>query len=110
MLLPACLSDKVVAPLVPENCDTLRGITYTKDIKPIYDANCNTSGCHNARDFRMTGGYNLSDYDNASGNTNETLLCAINRTGCQPMPKGGAKLSACTIKKIQTWADSGFAQ
>ena len=110
VLFSACLKDKVVAPTLPEVCDTAK-IGYAKDVKAILDANCNQSGCHNAKDYKSAGGYNFSDYDNATNYaTTDKFFCSIRHgSGCQPMPKNAAPLSDCEIKKLQIWADSGFA-
>ncbi|MFN0200989.1 MAG: hypothetical protein ACKVTZ_05685 [Bacteroidia bacterium] len=85
--------------------------TYTKSVKAILDNNCAFSGCHNAATKKE--GVNLEGYA-ASKNTfstNDLVLCSIHHgTGCEPMPKGGSKLSDSDIKKIDCWAKNGYKE
>jgi hypothetical protein len=84
--------------------------TYTKDVKPIYDARCATAGCHGATN--PAHNLNLSTYATAkSGFDAHATLCAINwGSGCDKMPTSGSQLSADEIKKITCWAKTGFTQ
>src|SRR3954465_9891220 len=60
LIVFSCTKDTGTAPkpvvAVPGFCDT---ITYTEDIKPIIDANCNS--CHG--DVSPSGGFPLTSYD-----------------------------------------------
>ncbi len=84
--------------------------TYTKDIKPIFDAKCATSGCHAA--VNPAHGLNLTTYEVSKRDFNaHAFLCSINQdSGCDKMPQGGSKLAADDIKKITCWSKNGFAQ
>lgn len=84
--------------------------TYTKDIKPIFDARCATSGCHAA--VNPAHNLNLSTYELSKRDFNvHALLCAINQdAGCEKMPQTGSKLAADDIKKITCWAKNSFPQ
>lgn len=84
--------------------------TYTKSIKSILDANCATSGCHNAA--TQENNLDLSSYAAAkSGFESQECLCSIHHgSGCNPMPKGGSKLSDAEIQQIDCWAKNGYKQ
>jgi hypothetical protein len=84
--------------------------TYTKDIKPIFDAKCATSGCHGA--INPAHALNLTTFELSKRDFNaHAFLCSINQdAGCDKMPQSGSKLAADDIKKITCWAKNGFAQ
>ncbi len=85
-------------------CNT-ENATYATDVLPVLQSNC--YGCHKS-DF-ASGGVNLEGYDQVKIYVNNgRLLGAINHLpGFSPMPKGGTKLPACDIEKIQKWIDAG---
>ncbi len=87
-------------------CDTAN-VSYSGTIKPIFDAMCNTSGCHDAAG--VGGGYNLSTHAGTMiAVTNGRLSGSINHlSGYNAMPKGLPKLSECEISKIDAWARQG---
>jgi hypothetical protein len=84
--------------------------TYTRDIKPIFDTKCATSGCHAATNPAHS--LNLATYDASKSQFNDhAMLCSINQdAGCSKMPQGGSKLPAADIKSITCWAKNGFPQ
>lgn len=84
-------------------------VSYTKDVKPIVDANCANS-CHSAANH--AGGIDLSSYEKVkaiSGQAN--FLGAVRHlAGYAPMPKKAPKLSDSTIKVLSCWVSSGAPQ
>ena len=76
--------------------------TYNNDIKAIYDANCATSGCHNAS--HHAAGIDLSSYSAAASANNDDILGSVeHKSGYSAMPQGAGKLSDTQIKKIYCW-------
>lgn len=100
--LCGCYNDNKEAlyPTPQVTCDTVN-VTFTKDVMPILTTYCNLSGCHNA-----TGVINFTTYEGIKPFAASSLLPDINWTG-NPMPKNGAKLSDCNIKKITRWVNQG---
>jgi uncharacterized membrane protein len=88
-------------------CDT----TVTKfstQVKPILQSNCLM--CHsNAAAQSSGGGIKLQDYaDFKIYAMNGRLMGTINHSaGFSQMPKGGGKLTDCSILIIQTWITKG---
>lgn len=82
------------------DCTTMQ-VTYTSTIKAIIDANCISSGCHNAGS--LNGNY--TEYDGLLIRVkNGTLSKRVLYT--KDMPKNGT-LSLEDRKKIKCWIDSG---
>jgi mono/diheme cytochrome c family protein len=84
--------------------------TYTGQVKPILDAKCATSGCHN--DVSKAKGIDLSNYGQTKAYAgNASFLGSIEHTGgYEPMPLNGAKLSDAEIKLIACWIKNGMIQ
>ncbi len=84
--------------------------TYTTDIKPIMDANCALSGCHNAAS--REAGFDLSNYNGVvSASASAAFLGAIEHLSrYDAMPRNASKLDDALIKKIYCWANNGKAQ
>ncbi|MCB9262274.1 MAG: hypothetical protein H6607_07865 [Flavobacteriales bacterium] len=97
--------------LYPTNstsCDT-SNITYSVTIKGILLNNA-CMGCHNQTVFASSGGnVNLDGYSNVKSYIdNGKLLSSIVQDGkASFMPKGGAKMGACSLLKVQTWINAG---
>ncbi|MFZ4522805.1 MAG: c-type cytochrome [Bacteroidales bacterium] len=84
------------------NCDTAGIMTYSGSIAPIMVANCNT--CHGAGN---ASGVVTTNYDGLSVIAkNGMLWSSVNWEGAK-MPKGGDKLSACDLYKINKWVNAG---
>ena len=85
-------------------------MTYTTDIKPIMDANCALSGCHNAAS--REAGFDLSTYNGVvSASASAAFLGAIEHLSrYEAMPRNAAKLDDALIKKIYCWANNGKGQ
>lgn len=107
LLLSQCTSDKSPPPpdLSKDSTSVPDTLTYQADIKPIFQANCAKSGCHNNATIL---GYALREYEGIKQGVLEgRVLGAINhREGYYPMPNG-QKLPDSTIQKVERWADSG---
>jgi cytochrome c5 len=73
--------------------------TYTKDVKPIMEANC--TSCHST-----SGGQypDLSNYQDVKDNCANIILRM--KDTANPMPPNGV-LPASTVQTIQTWQDNG---
>jgi hypothetical protein len=110
--LGGCYYDKadLLYPFDKVPCDTSVVAKFSSDVLPEMNASCNTSGCHDAA--AASGGVILDNYNGIKTQAlNGRLMGSINQTGAySAMPKGGAKLSSCTITKIQQWINSGAPQ
>lgn len=81
--------------------------TYVSDIQAIMDANCATSGCHNASS--QASGINLSTYESVVEESNRTrFLGSIQHlSGYSPMPRNQSQLSDTNIQLIYCWVENG---
>lgn len=89
-------------------------VSFKKDIQPILNANCSTSGCHSGTNPK--GGLNLVDsvsymqlMDSKSGyidtiNPKESLLYNAIISTSNPMPPNG-KMSVCKTDLILKWIE-----
>ena len=84
--------------------------TYTADIKPILDASCAKSGCHNAATAKK--GVNLSTFASASSVSQEArFLGAIqHKQGYAKMPDDGPKLPDAQVELLTCWVQAGSPQ
>ena len=105
ILLNSCTYDNV-EDLYPQpaSCDTIN-VTFTKDVFPVIDVNCTV--CHSGS--APSGNLSLTNYaDIVVAAQNGSLIGVIDhQSGWSPMPKNGAKLDECTIKKIEAWVAAG---
>ena len=83
-------------------CDTTK-VTYDAHIKGILAASC--LNCHGVEANRLGSGIRLETYEEVKSNA-QSILESVTRS-INPMPKGGARLSECTIKKIDVWIKQG---
>jgi len=85
------------------DCDAINA-SYSKDIKPIVEANCLESGCHNSSSVHG----DFTEYKGLKGKANNGSL---NKRVLEKkdMPSGG-KLSLEDRKKIKCWLNSGFPE
>lgn len=84
--------------------------TYTNNVKPILDAKCATSGCHN--DVSKAKGIDLSNYGQVKshGSHGSFMGSMEHRSGYEAMPKGGSKLSDAELKLIGCWIENNMPQ
>ena len=88
----------------PDTCQ-ITTATYLTDVKPILQRNCYT--CHASA--IKEGGVILDTYEGVKHLAGRNLMAVINHEpGYPQMPKGGEKLPACDIAKIQKWVDTGM--
>ncbi|HET9824500.1 MAG TPA: hypothetical protein VFP87_04165 [Chitinophagaceae bacterium] len=104
-----CYKDRTVVTDVPE---ITRTVTFSQDIIPIFNASCNTSGCHssggqrpdltapNAYNSLSTGGY--VDKDNPE---NSLLYLKVSGQKGTPMPPGGVNKEYSAL--ILAWIKQG---
>ncbi len=103
-----CYYDKEdqLYPKPPGNiCDTTTA-AFTKDVLPVMQQKCATSGCHATT---APTGYNLSNYEGVKVAVNDGKLLGSIRheSGFSQMPKGMPKLDNCSISKIARWVNLG---
>lgn len=100
LLCYGCKSDK--EELLYSGGNDCSGVnaTFTATVQPIIQANCTTSGCHDASSTNGPG--SLTSYDKVKDASARIRRVVISRE----MPKGGS-LSAEQIKSIVCWIDSG---
>lgn len=86
------------------SCDT-EEVSFQNDILPLFTSNCNA--CHSAA--ANLGGITLDNFDDAKVVVESgRLLGALNREdGFSPMPQSAAKLSDCSIDKVDAWISDG---
>lgn len=86
-------------------CDTTV-TNYASIIKPIIDANCATSGCHDVTTH--ANNIDLSNYNGLhSIAISSKLVGSIKQDGsANPMPPSG-KLDECSIAKVSRWVNKG---
>jgi hypothetical protein len=109
--LQSCYYDneEELYPAPTGGCDTA-GVTYSGFVANVISQNCALGGCHGgpvpASQGRLDGYANTKDFLDTR---KATFINAINHVqGVSAMPKGGSKLPACTIQKIEAWISSGY--
>lgn len=84
--------------------------TYTADIKPILDASCAKSGCHDAATAQE--GVNLSTFASASAVSQEARFLGViqHKNGYPKMPDDGQQLPASQVELLTCWVQAGSPQ
>lgn len=111
----SCDDDKALpTPKVVVACpsDTMTVVSFSKNVLPVLNANCNTTGCHSGSN--PAGNLNLSSsvaysqlmqkglgYVDTTNPNYSVLYSQLNSTST-PMPPTG-KLDACTINLVYKW-------
>lgn len=90
----------------PTNCSGITP-TYTADVKPILDASCAKSGCHDA--ITKANNFDFSTYSTASAISqgNRFLGAIEHKSGFSAMPQDGPKLSDDKIQQLTCWVENG---
>ena len=96
---------------VAQACDTTN-VTYSGTIVPILQDNgCIT--CHSGQ--VPSGNIGLENYDDVAssaaidpGNYGSLYGSISHAPGNSPMPKGGGKISDCSIAQVKAWIDAGY--
>jgi hypothetical protein len=91
-------------------CDTT-GISFSKDIKPIFAVNCDN--CHSTATAPILGaGINLDGPARIAAYELQfpgRLYGSVAQVRpYSPMPKGGRKLDNCSLSKIDAWIKAGI--
>lgn len=106
MLITGCYYDneEELYPDQNQACGTVT-VSYANDIAPLIQNNCLT--CHSAA--ANMGSVTLEGYTNAKTYAGNGKLYGVvsHSPGYSPMPKGGTKLSDCSIAIIKRWIDDG---
>ena len=86
--------------------DTAGAVSYSQKVVPILQASC--YGCHTGS--FPSGNQLMGTYaaDKAMGQNGKLYGTIAHSAGFSPMPKGGAKLSACQIAVVKKWIDQGM--
>jgi hypothetical protein len=101
-----CSKDKAPDPnVVTAQCDSTT-TKYSVKVKPILDANCATSGCHDAA--TQQSGYDYSSYTTAKTGA-DRALCKMDGSCGSVMPPTG-QLADSLIQVIKDWKNQGFCQ
>ncbi len=87
-------------------------VTFSGDIIPIFNADCNTSGCHDLGgippDLSPANAYDAlfdGDYINVEDPVQSELYQWVNNNRNTPMPISGTDPN--TVSKILSWIDQG---
>lgn len=85
-------------------CDTTN-VSFSGYVFPILQNHC--KGCHGA--VNPVGGFSLVTYQDVKNVavTGQLYGAIAHESGFSPMPKGGAQLSDCRIRKIGAWINAG---
>jgi uncharacterized membrane protein len=93
---------------------TLDKVCYQKDIEPIFQNSCGTTGCHDSQ--RGRGGYSFSDYTSImkaitpfNANKSKAYQAITGKAFVQLMPPAGALTENERIL-IRVWIDQGALQ
>jgi hypothetical protein len=97
-VLWACNKDRT--PLNP--CPDV--ISYVNDIKPMIDASCATTGCHDATG---AGGLVFMTHGSVSANAIQMLSAIKHESGVTPMPFLEAQWQQEDITKFTCWLEQG---
>ena len=84
-------------------CDTVN-MSFQTDVYPVISANCLACHSNSSAAFSVT----LEGYDNVKKRSKNLLDAIEHKAGVPPMPQGSAKLSDCTINKINAWVNQGL--
>jgi hypothetical protein len=98
-------SEEALYPSYNNSCDT-SNVTFSATIIPILSNNC--LGCHsNSSAASLGANIKLQDYADVQSQIS-TVIQAINHTGgLSPMPKGGNKISTCSLTQFDIWVRKG---
>lgn len=104
LVLAACEKKYFKPPVIDPNA----AVSFSKDVQPVFTANCTGSGCHNGSqkpnliDGKAYGSLVDEAYVDTLNPATSVLMVKLNTN----MPQSG-KLPAATIVKIQNWIKQG---
>ncbi|ASS48877.1 MAG: hypothetical protein A3D31_05935 [Candidatus Fluviicola riflensis] len=102
-IVESCSKDNVVDYYGLGNCtDT---VSFAAKIEPLINANCATSGCHDAT--TAESGYDFTTHQSIADNA-EIMYNAMSwQPGTAPMPDGGDQLTDSLIQQFSCWMSQG---
>lgn len=93
-------------PAVQASTCNIDSTKFSVEIKSILQSNC--LSCHSNTTAASSGaGIKLQDYADVKSNSARFLGSVQQASGYSPMPKGGLKLTDCSISMIQAWITKG---
>jgi hypothetical protein len=96
-------NEEALYPSINSSCDTTN-VTYSGTIVPILNNNC--LGCHSAA---ATGGsILLTTYAEVLASAPRITGSIKQLSGYSAMPKGGGKISSCSISQWDIWVRKGM--
>ena len=98
----SCVKHKTPEPSAVVIVDT---VSFSQFVLPLFQANCSTSGCHDAG--TSSGSYTFDSYANISANAVDALHAMKGEDNFELMPQGAAALSDTLIAKYQAWISQG---
>lgn len=101
LFLVSCSKDQSTPPPTPSPCDSIADVSFTSDIKPLINNNCNTSLCHGGN----AGNVNFENYPIIkeyieNGKIEQRVLVDENMPPTAP-------LDICDQIMLQQWIDAG---
>jgi hypothetical protein len=107
VVFDSCYYDKSEELYGKGSCDTTT-VAYASNIAPIINRDC--AGCHSGGS--PSAGISLYDYTtvkNYMTSNRSVLMGSVKQDGtASNMPKGGSKISACEINKLEAWVNQGM--
>jgi hypothetical protein len=100
--ISSCNKDKTPMALPDQCADT---ISFVGIIEPMIQANCSTSGCHDAA--ASAAGFNLEGHGNISANGSAILSVIRHEAGVVPMPYFQPKMNDSIIHQFDCWVIQG---
>ncbi len=107
MLMTSCYydSEEALYPQGSDNCDTTN-VTFTGSIVPILAASCYS--CHSDANAAQFGNnIHLQSYDDVKANLDRLYGAVTWQPDFPRMPRDGAQLDDCSIRKIEIWMAQG---
>ena len=87
-------------------CSGISEVSFTSNVLPIFEQNCNDSGCHDAQS--RADGIDLTSYQQTEAAGFLRVLASMEHSqGFSPMPKRASKLDDCTLQVIHIWISEG---
>lgn len=98
-------SEEALFPILPGSCDT-SSVSYSTDIAPLMNDYCLL--CHSTSAAPSLGNnISLEGYSDFAAQAERVLSSISHEQGFSPMPKGGGKLTDCSIDKVTAWINQG---
>lgn len=103
--ITSCHKDKAAPVPEPAACDSIQ-VSFANDIKPIFDNNCNTGGCHDAAG--QADGKVLETHGQISALAEVSYSAMNHEAGFTSMPLGNpTKLADSLLSKMNCWIQDG---